>query len=276
MPADQPKSKNESGLLLTLNRGIQVLEQIARDRGRATAKSLTADLGINLGTCYQLLRTLQANGYVHRMPQGRYSLGTRVAFLAEQYESSVSPPPELTNILHELHEKLQETVYVSVRRHKEIPIVGVLEGTKMLRVGNLAVGYGGHPNVRASVKAFLAWAEKGAVEELIETRQFEALTPNTITTWDGFLEELENTRRRGYGLDNEELVEGVACLGSVILDEDGNPYGAYGTSFPVARLAEEEDAIATAMLDAGQSASRSMGYDGPYPPTIESPPRSTS
>src|SRR5262245_51058231 len=92
--ADGSRTEGSSGLLLTLDRGIQVLEQIARGQGRATAKSLTADLGINLGTCYQLLRTLQAHGYVHRLHGGRYGLGTRIGFLADHYSSSVAPAPE--------------------------------------------------------------------------------------------------------------------------------------------------------------------------------------
>lgn len=265
---EQPKSKSDgqSGLLLTLNRGIQVLEQIARDQGRATAKSLTSDLDINLGTCYQLLRTLQAAGYVHRLPGGRYGLGTRIGFLADHYESSIAPPPELIDTLHELHQALEETVYISVRRSRDLPIVGVLEGTKPLRVGNLTVGYSGHPHVRASAKAFLAYTPVDTLDEFFETKEFETLTPNTIRTWDAFTEELEATRRRGYGLDNEEYAEGVTCIGSVILDEDGRPYGAYGTSFPAQRLEEDEAEIARLLRDAGEKASRFMGYRGPYPP----------
>lgn len=269
MDPPKPKSDGQSGLLLTLNRGIQVLEQIARDQGRATAKSLTADLDINLGTCYQLLRTLQAAGYVHRLPGGRYGLGTRIGFLADQYESSIAPPPELIDTLHDLHQALEETVYISVRRSRDLPIVGVLEGTKMLRVGNLTVGYSGHPHIRASTKAFLAYTPDDSLDEFFETKEFEVLTPHTIRTWDGFVDELEKTRRRGYGIDDQEYAEGVTCIGSVILDEDGRPYGAYGTSFPSQRMEEDEAEIARLLIEAGERASRYMGYEGPYPPRAD-------
>lgn len=267
MTSTKPKNSLSNGILLTLHRGIQVLEQIARDRGRSTAKSLAAELEINLGTCYQLLRTLQVNGYVHRLPGGTYGLGTRIGFLIDEYESTLSPPPELVETLHDLHQSLQETVYISVRRGHDISIVGVLEGTKMLRVGNMTVGYSGHPHIRASAKAFLAYSGEDQVRELIDpSGEFEAITPNSITTWSGFIEELEATRQRGYGIDNEEYAIGIACIGAVILDEDGRPYGAYGTSFPVARLAEEEIGIAKQVMSAGEEASRHMGYTGPYPP----------
>lgn len=256
-----------SGLLLTLNRGIQVLEQIAREQDRATAKSLAADLDINLGTCYQVLRTLQANGYVHRLPGSRYGLGSRVGFLIDHYETMTAPPPQLVDILHHLHQQLEETVYISVRRGQKIGIAGVLEGTKILRVGNLTVGYGEHPHIRASTKAFLAMTPDSEVSGFFDsTDDLAALTPNTITTWDDFLVELEATRQRGYGIDNEEYSEGVICIGAVILDRNNLPFGAYGTSFPAARFATDEQVIAKQVLAAGEAGSREMGYTGEYPP----------
>ena len=263
------KLEPAAGLLLTLHRGIQVLEQVARDRGRATAKSLGAELGINLGTCYQLLRTLQANGYVHRMPGGRYGLGAKVAMLADQYESSVLPPPTILDLLHGLHQDLGETVYLAVRRSKDIPIVEVLEGTNLLRVGNLAPGYSDHPNIRSSAKAVLAHVGLDDLPAYVEDHTFPPITARTITTRDALVEELAATRARGYAVDNEEYTQGVACLAAVIVDEAGQPYGAYASSFPAARLEVDRDPIAARLLTAGGDASRALGYTGPYPPHQE-------
>ena len=252
-----------SGLLLTLDRGIQVLEQIARGQGRSTAKSLTADLHINLGTCYQLLRTLQSHGYVHRLPGGHYGLGPRVGFLVDHYGTSVAPPAELTEMLHEVHRTVQETVFLAVRRGRDLPVVAVLEGTKALRVGNVSVGYSGHPHARATAKAFLAFADPRTRDEFFDSKEFEQFTPHTTTTWEGVLDDLEVTRRRGYGLDREELAEGVVSVASVILDEDGRPYGSFGASFPAAL---DSDSLVGAVVSAGERASRFMGYRDAYPP----------
>lgn len=264
--ADHEPSRPQ-GLLLTLDRGIHVLEEVATGRGGATAKSLSASVGINLGTCYQLLRTLQANGYIHRLPGGRYGLGSRVEFLMDHYEVDGEPPAEFINVLHELHQAVEETVYVSLRRGRKIEVVAVLEGTKALRVGNLAVGYGDHPHARASVKAFLANADRSTVEEFFEGRTMEALTPNTITSWDQLMVEMDRTRLRGYAIDDEEFALGVSCIGAVILDGTGKPFGAYGTSFPSTRLEGDGGTIGQLVLTAAQKASRAMGYEGPYPPT---------
>jgi IclR family transcriptional regulator, acetate operon repressor len=255
-----------SGLLLTLNRGIQVLEAVANEQGRATAKSLAAGLDINLGTCYQLLRTLQANGYIHRLPGGRYGLGSRVGYLADQYQATSAPPPELIEILHELHQAVEETVYVSLRRGRKIEIASVLEGIKPLRVGNLTVGFGGHPHIRASAKAFLAFASPETVDEILDDAPFEKRTERTLTDRSALDRELEATRLRGYGIDDEEFTEGVSCIGAAILDASGEPIGSYGSSFPASSLPTAGESMAKLVIHAAEKASRALGYDGPYPP----------
>ena len=57
-----------------------MLEEIARGNGLGTARSIGASLGINQGTIYQILRTLQNSGYLHRLPGGLYHLGARTAY----------------------------------------------------------------------------------------------------------------------------------------------------------------------------------------------------
>ncbi len=258
-------SPNQTGLLLTLNRGIQVLEQVAREQGRATAKSLSTELRINSGTCYQLLRTLQVNGYVHRLPGGRYGLGNRIGFLADYYNAATAPPPELIDILHELHQDVEETVYISIRRGRKIEVAAVLEGTKPLRVGKVSVGYSDHPHIRASTKAFLAFSDPDQLDEFFDDRNLVAMTPKSITNWDQLLAELAETRRRGYGIDDQEFSEGVSCVGAVIFDGAGEPFAAYGTSFPSTTSDGAFRSIADRVMLAGARASEAMGYSGAYP-----------
>ena len=111
LPKSQP---NTTGLLLTLDRGIRVLEAIADGGGRASAKELSLGLAINLGTMYQLLRTLESNGYIVRLPGGTFRLGTRIGFLIDRFDLETAPPKQLIDKLHELRDVTEETVYISM------------------------------------------------------------------------------------------------------------------------------------------------------------------
>jgi DNA-binding IclR family transcriptional regulator len=262
MPKPEPET---SGLLLTLNRGIRVLEEIARSDGLATAKVLGTSLGINLGTVYQLIRTLQSNGYVNRLPGGRYQLGPRIGFLLDHYDFQTAPPQAVMDSLHELHIATEETVYASLVQGSEISIVASREGMRRLRVGNAVVGFSAYPHARASGKAFLAYCEPEDIDYYFDDRQLERLTENTITDWDALLSELDKVREAGVAYDLEEFDEGIACLGAVILGPGGDPVGSYSAALPTARFDRRRESVAAATIKAAERASQALGYVGSYP-----------
>lgn len=263
------KSEADSGgLLLTLDRGIRVLEEIALGDGTKTAKVLGSSLDINMGTIYQLLRTLQSHGYVHRLPGGRFQLGPRIGFLIDNYHFESAPPQAIIDHLRELGESIGDTVYASLAQGSEIAIVAYREGTRKLRIGNVEVGFAAHPHARASGKVFLAFTEAEDLEMYLDRSELKAMTEHTITDWDELLREFEQIRKEGVAYDREEFDTGIACIGSVIVDAAGRPIGAYSASLPLDRFVHEGDSVAREILGAGERASRSLGYVDAYPPTL--------
>lgn len=255
-----------SGTLLTLDRGIRVLEDIARGSGAGTAKSIGANLGINPGTIYQILRTLQNNGYVHRLPEGRYQLGARIAYLLKGYQVQAAPPQAIIDHLHSLYVATEETVYASIALGSSIAVVASHESTKRLRVGTTDTGNSANPHASASGKAFLAICEEKDLDDYFDNRKLECLTHNTICDWDALLVEFETIRREGVAFDREESDLGISCIGAAILGPHGQPIGAYAAAMPVARFEQARESVAAALLKAGGDASRALGYTAEYPP----------
>lgn len=255
-----------AGTLLTLDRGIRVLEEIARGNGLGTARSIGATLGINQGTIYQILRTLQNSGYVHRLPGGRYQLGARIAYLVDGYQIQAAPPQVIIDHLHALHMATDETVYAALALGSTIAIVASHESTKRLRVGSFEVGFADNPHSTASGKAFLAFCDENEIDTYFDDHQLDAVTPNTITHWDDLLDELKQIRSQGVAFDREESDMGIAGIGAVIIGSHGEPVGAYGAAMPVARFDEARESVSAALLKAGDDASRALRYRGEYPP----------
>ncbi|MEO7372206.1 MAG: IclR family transcriptional regulator [Ilumatobacteraceae bacterium] len=255
-----------SGTLLTLDRGIRVLEEIARGNGLGTARSIGSTLGINQGTIYQILRTLQNSGYVHRLPGGRYQLGARVAYLVDGYQIQAAPPQVIIDHLHALHMATDETVYAALALGSTIAIVGSHESAKRLRVGSFEIGFSENPHSTASGKAFLAFCDDSEIETYFDDRKLEAVTANTIIDWDDLLHELEQVRADGVAFDVEESDLGIAGIGAVIIGSHGEPIGAYAAAMPVARFEEAKESVSAELLKAGGGASRALRYNGEYPP----------
>ena len=139
--------------LRTLERGLTVFEAVASSAQPPTTKMLSRQLDIKIGACYHLIRTLVEAGYLVRLPGGGYDTGPRAAALGRHLNQRTGPSPELSVILTRLHNKTQETSYLSGWQQGTLVLQHFLPGTQTLTVGARDVGYTGNMHARASCKA---------------------------------------------------------------------------------------------------------------------------
>ena len=66
--------------------------------------------------------------------------------------------------------------------------------------------------------------------------RIERITPYTITDLDEFIEVLEEVRRKGYALDNEENETGVRCIAAALDIRDEHTRYAFSISVPIMRM----------------------------------------
>jgi IclR family transcriptional regulator, acetate operon repressor len=252
--------------LLTLQRGLKILEAVAEQPGRITAKELSANLAIRPGVCYHLLRTLEEGGYVVRLPRGKYDLNGRVSFLQDTFRSRLTPDLGVLTILRDLHEQVDETTAICGWHGQRIVVQWYLEPRRALHARSLEIGYEGNSHARASTRAILAYLTEVEVRAYFACSSRPKLTPNTLTEIDELVEELKRIARVGYAVDREELSRGVCCVGAAYFDERGFPVGAYGVSVPTDRFDEADDGLIQAVSKAANMASATLGYSGRLPP----------
>ncbi|HEY8284713.1 MAG TPA: IclR family transcriptional regulator [Chloroflexota bacterium] len=261
--AEQPTARRS---LTTLQRGLRVLEVVAAEHGQITAKQLSKRMGIRQGTCYHLLRTLQEEGYVVRLPGGQYDLNGRVAFLQDSLRSRLTPDLKVLSILRELHETVNETTCVCGWYREQIVVQWYLEPKRALHARSLEIGYDQNAHARASTKAILAFLPDKLVRAYFTSRGMPKLTAHTLTDIEGLLSNLATTARLGCAIDREEMARGVCCIGAPYFDERAFPIGAYGLSVPTDRFEENYELLVSAVMAAAKDTSIKCGYAGSYPP----------
>lgn len=264
--ADNGAEKSATGVLLSLKRGLRILEAIAVSDGAATAKWLSKETRIKIGTCYHILRTLEEQGYVVRLPGSRFGLGSRVAFLHDNFRAHLAPPPEMLDILARLNDEMGETAYISGWYGDNIVLQRYLEGTHAVHVRSLEIGYAGFAHARASGKAILAFLPKERVRSYLSVHRMTERTANTITDADQFIEHLRQIAGQGYATDREEFADGVSCVSAAVFDRSEFPIGAYTISLPSTRFEDKLIPLANAVKRAAINASVALGFLGTYPP----------
>jgi IclR family acetate operon transcriptional repressor len=138
-------------------------------------------------------------------------------------------------VLEELNMETSESVNLSVRSGAESVVMMRVQSTLPLRFEQ-------RPGARfplyatASGKAILAMSPH--VEMYLKTlpRQLSKVTQYTLETPDELARELQETRERGYSIDEQENVEGVGCVGAPVLDRDGSAQAALVIQVPSVRL----------------------------------------
>ncbi|AGB33354.1 IclR family transcriptional regulator [Natrinema pellirubrum DSM 15624] len=92
----------------------------------------------------------------------------------------------------------------------------------------------------ASGKALLASMSESRVGEILERWGLPATTDQTITDEAELFDELEAIRRRGYAVNDEELIDGYRSIGAAVTDPDGEVLGAFSVGGPTYRMATDE------------------------------------
>lgn len=193
----------------SIERAFEILEIMSAVRDDMGISEIAEQTSLPLPTIHRILRTLVVNGYVYQTPRRRYALGARLIPLSKNAGGSLgaSLRPRLVAIV----EQTRESVSVAMidRDHgRYIAHVPSEQSMRMFtQVGNQldlhATGVG---------KAILSMTPDAEVRALLHRTGMRAITPQTITDVETLMHEIEEVRRRGYAMDEEEHELGVNCV----------------------------------------------------------------
>ncbi len=256
-------TKQDSELILsTLDKGLHVLEVLA-STDTAVGLSLTElsrTLGMHRTTLLRVLTTLQSRGYVSRdRVTDRFHLGMRVLSLASTALRGLDLRQIARPTLARLCAETQELVLLTVLDHGAVVTVECLEGSQTIAL-RTELGARRPAYCTASGKALLAHMED-AEREAILAAGMPSVTPRTITSADLMREHLAEIRARGYAWDDEERLEGVRCVASVVFDIEGNARGAVSIAAPSLRTSwGRMGQLGVAVCEAAREISRGLGF----------------
>ena len=206
--------------VLTLERGLQILEYIV-ERRNVTVTNVATAFGIQKSASHRFLNTLKYMGYVEQTPQSDYALTGRLRYLAE----GVVPRIEVRNFarpyLEELSKAAEQPSNLGHWDGREITYLAqrlfnsALEG---YAEGNRIPAY-----CSAMGKAVLAFSPREEVEAYVARTQFTRFTERTICDRAMFLKELEAIRERGYAVMNEEMAAHLVGVAAPVFNKEGYP-----------------------------------------------------
>lgn len=218
----------DRSMVKSLNKALAIIEVIAAADRPLSVSEVGLLTQVPRATAHRLIQTLVGADYLHHDPiDGRLSTGfaaiTIAASALDNDRIRVESLPHLQSLAQESGERSN---LGCMFRHRVLYLAGVEKPslpTVRTRFGRVV------PAHSCSVgKAIAAHLREADVLELVNARPMQRLTPNTITELSAFMDELAETRQRGYALDNGESNEGSFCIAVPIFSRANRPVAGIG------------------------------------------------
>ncbi len=263
-------------LLHSVQRALRVLSLIAEHPQGLSAREISNALDLNISTCYHILNTLVAGGYLDRHPHSQiYLLGPQIPFLNNAFvqgmasQEMLAPSEDsmwssgliatslvgrLRSVLYRLTEQTQEPSYLASWRYGEIVIQAIVEAPQAPKVTSLYVGYRGKAHSHALGKVLLAYSDPALIDRYLDVHPLTPSGPNTIMQRSRFIDELNDIVRQGYSIDNEEFSTDTCCIAAPLFAPQGHVVAALAISFAPDVFAKRAEWLITQVTRAANHA----------------------
>jgi IclR family pca regulon transcriptional regulator len=238
------ESETASDFVRALAKGLSVIEAFDARSPAMTLSDVAKRTGLSRGTARRLLLTLVELGYAG-FDGKNFSLRPRVLNLGFAYLNSQTLWQLAQPYMVELVEKVHESCSVSVLDGTDIVYVARVPTAARIMSINLGIGTRLPAFATSMGRVLLA----GLPNE--EIRRLAALvsplprhTAKTITDPDALLREIEQVRRQGWALVDQELEQGLRSVAVPVVDCVGTPIaalnvGTHASRWTIQKLTQE-------------------------------------
>lgn len=203
--------------------------------------------GQDKATTLRLLESLEREGLVVRdASTKRYALGVEALVIGAAALARLDLRPLARPGLVRLVGAFEDTAILSVPRGSEAVCIDVEAGTFPIRASFLEVGSRRPLGAGAGSLALLAWlpdAEIAALAPAISAR----IAGHPRLSWTVIERHVEDSRRRGYALMLDLVVDRMGGIAMPVPGPDGRPIAALSVAALSERIASRERALAEAL-----------------------------
>lgn len=217
----------------SLERGLEVIRALSAPGAGRTLSEVARATGLTRASARRFLLTLERIGYV-RSEDRRFVLTPRVLELGYAFLSSLTLPQIAQPHLRDLVQRIHESSSVSVLDGAEIVYVA-REPTRRIMTVAISVGTRFPAYATSMGRVLLAGLDGADLEAFLRALEPTSLTPSTITDKRRLRREIEQVRRQGWALVDQELEDGLRSVAAPLHNPEGTVVAAINVSTHASR-----------------------------------------
>jgi len=216
----------------TFEKGLLVLSLFDRDHPRWSLVDISQTLNINKTSVYRFVNTLVQLGFLKKNPHTKLlKLGHKSLMLGHNILNGFDVLQITKSLMDQIYKEHRITIDSALLDDFTLLALYRREAPNTIFFRQPFNNKDLH--ARAMGKAVLAKLSETELDQFLETVALKRYTPNTLVTFKELSADLEETRKRGYALNNEEYIEGLISIGTTLINFQTNTVvGAISFDFP--------------------------------------------
>lgn len=199
-----------------VERVLDILEAFHNSQKPLSLTDLSELAGIPKSSCHAIVGTLTARGYLYTLTRPRALYPTRRFYdIAREIHEKDPFVERVMPMLERLRDSSRETVILGKRQGDRVIYLQVVEGLHSIRYSARPGEF--KPLHSSSIgKALIGSMKEADLRTFLQDRPLPAATGATLTEVDALIEDLLESRRRGYFLTRGENVPDVWAVSAFL------------------------------------------------------------
>ncbi len=230
----------DPNFMTSLARGLAVIRAFSQQRRHLTIAQLSQRTGIPRAAVRRCLYTLAKLGYVAADDARGYSLRPGILALGHAYLSSTPLATIAQPLLDHISSALHESSSMAVLEGDEI--LYIARSTTTTRLMSIDLGLGSRlPAYCSSMGRVLLASLAGAeLDAYLSRVKLTRLTHRTVTSAAELKRVLDEVRRHGFSVVDQELEIGLRSIAMPVIDPSGRVIAAINVGTQSARVSVSE------------------------------------
>lgn len=251
----------------SVGRAIEILELLAHSPNELTITEISKNLAIPKSTAFDIIYTLVNKGYLEVADERlkSFRLGVKLFQVGSGYRDKKPFYDVAKSVLEKITAQVNETSFLAIESGGMLVYLDKAESENSVRT-SCKLGSNRPMYCTGLGKALLsAYSDERLLDIVRSTGGMPPITPTTITTEEHLIEEMNESRRRGYAIDDREHNMDVFCVAAPIYDSRNAPLAAISVACLSSKMVGNPERIkelGTLVSQAALSISQRMGFTG--------------
>lgn len=221
----------------SVGKALKIIEVLAQSIEPMRLMDIAAMADMPTSTTLRMITALMQYGYVSQENHTqKYFLTLKFARIGSMVASRFNIRDIVHPYLLKLSNNYKEASCMAIDDDMGALYIDVVDGPDgMLKIMQ-HIGKRSALHCSGVGKCLLLNYDEQMIDSLIAEKGLAVFTPNTITTKEALIADLQSVREKGYAIDDEECELGARCVACGISDSSGKIVAAISISGPVNRM----------------------------------------